>query len=251
LTIINRINKLEKPDFVIISGDLTEYGTEAETQYFKACMLKFEVLVFLTPGNHDNYWDVGEKFTDYREYLNPPVLSPGEDTEYCDDYSFDYGDFHFISYNSGDSEGLTLKVEGLTNTQLAWMKADQKEAYDNGNGQKHTIIFTHAPSVPNCAWEGREKYYGFYRDYSHTHNDVAFVNWLNGEDGANSEGLYVEAVFAGHTHQDFIFTQVNSQSINNPDFISGNNAQSIYYHYYLDDNAFHIETSSSCKLYSG
>ncbi|MCK5020730.1 MAG: hypothetical protein KAS32_27160, partial [Candidatus Peribacteraceae bacterium] len=52
LAIKNRINKLEKPDFVIITGDLADSGTAAETEYFKACLLKFEMPVFLTPGNH-------------------------------------------------------------------------------------------------------------------------------------------------------------------------------------------------------
>ncbi len=248
--LINRINRLEKPEFVVITGDLTDSGQEEETKYFKACILKLEVPVFLTPGNHDNYLDVGTPFTDYREWLNPPVLSPGEDQKYCDDYSFDYGNYHFIVFNSGDSYGPTHQVEGLTWIQLCWMKQDQKNAYSNG--KTHTFIFTHAPSVPDGKRDENDPLSDFshysatnyppgYYDY-----DAAFVSWLNGEDPNYPEGQYVEAVIVGHTHQNHIWYGVDLTNIKKPkekDNPTGRHILS------FSDSAFYIETITSCKKY--
>jgi len=60
-------------------------------------------------------------------------------------------------------------------------------------------IFTHAPSVPDGAL-GRPRG----QDHSHIDDhDLNFVEWLNSEAGST-----VEAVFAGHTHQDHIFYDV-------------------------------------------
>ena len=116
-----------------------------------------------------------------------------------------------------------------TVNQLTWMQADYIE-YDDK--QKHTFVFTHGPIV------------GHNGDGTHDDRDTPFVEWVNEVD------MTVEAVFCGHTHQDFIFTGVIPSEINDPDFISKDEARSFQIYNYLDDVAIHIETSSTTKLYS-
>lgn len=250
LAILNRISKLEQPSFVIITGDLTENGLSEEFKYFKACLLKCGLPVFLSPGNHD-YGGIsapypGGSIDYYNEYLNPKFERKSEIKGNFNDYSFDYNNFHFISFDSGSVTSIFLtipapRLSGLTTAQLNWMASDYA-MYDNG--LKHTFIFTHGPIVGH---EGGA-----------THDTIAiiegspviikdrdppFVEWVNGAD------MTVEAVFVGHTHEDWIFFDVNVENMNlatipwkpNP---TGMNSLS-----YNECTSYYIETNSACKNY--
>lgn len=214
LALINRINKLEKPDFVIITGDLTQNGKEKEVQYFKACLLRFEVPVFLTPGNHDHggsSLNLGGSIDYYRAYLNPQFDSGSEGD--LEDYSFNYGDYHFISFDSGYATNIAQDpapcLSGLTTDQLDWMKSDYATAISEG--KTHTFIFTHGPIVGHG---GGATHDSIVLDAPDEDRDIPFVEWVNEDE------MTVEAVFCGHTHEDHLFYGVESteSSMNNPPY---------------------------------
>jgi len=233
LSIINRINKVEKPDFVVITGDLTDDGSENKMKYFKACLLKFDVPVFVIPGNHDYMTLQGFPYLDsllwsfyptwsYANYINPWLPTKvNSETSWGYDYSFDYGNYHFIMFDSGwnswpNPDGPTVAppyMSGLTSDQLAWMKEDQKNAC--ANGKNHTFVFTHAPIVGHGGkmthdvpfYENGE----FARLIDH---DRPFVEWVNGQDSDYPEGQYVEAVFVGHTHLCGGYKKINVDNMN-------------------------------------
>jgi len=229
IAVMNRINEFmdPKPDFVIITGDLTQKDKENEMKKFKDSLLRCQVPVFCTPGNHDHYhgkWNNCNIATtaQYAKYISPAFFEEGEATENEEyeegndqlmaeeghrgvaffrehlakhhaglDYSFDYGDnFHFISFDSGPELNKYTECNGLSNDQLQWIK-DVQEKHDGENN--HTFIFTHAPFSGH-----KENGY-----LAHDQNDGDFIEWANGliADGKNC----IEATFHGHTHKPAVF----------------------------------------------
>ncbi len=47
-------------------------------------------------------------------------------------------------------------------------------------------------------------------------HDRPFVEWVNGDDSDYPEGIYVEAVFAGHTHLNRFYHDVNVDNMDGP-----------------------------------
>lgn len=132
---VDRIAKLraivekEKPDFVIITGDLvrdalrvSEKEASGYYELYVKEIQKFNVPVWSVPGNHENFGIerhlslvsqthplYGKKM--YHHYLGPNY------------YSFNYGGVHFIGLDDVDFEDLWYygHVDSL---QVAWMKKD-------------------------------------------------------------------------------------------------------------------------------
>ncbi len=243
--IINRLNKLEQPDFIVITGDLTDNAFEDETKYFKACILESELPTFLTPGNHD-YTAWGWGLEDYCEWLNPSIKTdPNEDPNYLTDYSFDYGDYHFIVFDSGRREYMPLdsrRLIGLTDAQLNWIESDYnayKYGMDMMGKEPHCFVLTHGPIA------GSELTNGQGIDHTHTQNDEEFVDWVNG-------GINIEAVFCGHTHEDHIFYDVDTGNVYQPpdysdpedkNYVAPTTTISLPY----SANSYYIETNTATK----
>jgi outer membrane protein assembly factor BamB/predicted MPP superfamily phosphohydrolase len=53
---IDDISKQTNIDFVILSGDVTEFGSEAELNQAKSILDKLSIPVYVLPGNHDSKW---------------------------------------------------------------------------------------------------------------------------------------------------------------------------------------------------
>jgi 3',5'-cyclic AMP phosphodiesterase CpdA len=73
---VQDINELKDVTFVIITGDITELGTDALSQLAKKLLDSFNIQYYIIPGNHDN---CGLSFTrvfgDYKFLLAvPPAL---------------------------------------------------------------------------------------------------------------------------------------------------------------------------------
>lgn len=65
----------EKPDAVVITGDITNCGTVAEYRMAKRILSKLDMPLFLLPGNHDCNQSFLEIFADDHPYLgNDPEL---------------------------------------------------------------------------------------------------------------------------------------------------------------------------------
>ncbi len=77
-----------------------------------------------------------------------------------------------------------------------------------------------------------------------------FVDWVNGEDNSNIEGIYVEAVFCGHKHENHIFAidpsiypyKIDETNMDNPPETS---ISSIPFSWAIA----YIETTTACKNY--
>lgn len=92
LEILVQIAELsDPPNFVIICGDLTEYGSQEGFAAYNECISEWMDLTgipfFSLPGNHDCYGD--HSFEYYMTYVDPKF-----------DYYFDYGNSRFIAINN-------------------------------------------------------------------------------------------------------------------------------------------------------
>ena len=53
---VNDINDNKDLDFVLVTGDITEMGTDSELQLAKKTLNKLEIPYYVVPGNHDTGW---------------------------------------------------------------------------------------------------------------------------------------------------------------------------------------------------
>jgi len=182
---IYEINLLN-PDFVIISGDLV-FGQLYPFEYrreYKKCydmIQMFDVPTFLAPGNHDGYRRLGEDGLEiWQEYFGPLY------------YSFDYGNYHFLSINSFDwpaEQRWTISFlsfnwgGGVGNRQIGWIEQDLKT-----NDANLTFMFMHH----NPLWDTiNDNFLGL-----HYKNQDILLEII--------DDYNVDMVLAGHTHIDNI-----------------------------------------------
>ncbi|MBV8253571.1 MAG: PQQ-binding-like beta-propeller repeat protein [Chitinophaga sp.] len=80
----------QQPDlaFVIISGDITEFGSDAELQLAKSILDKLNKPWYIIPGNHDTKWSESGGNT-FRKVF-------GDET-----FSFSHGGYQFLGTNCG------------------------------------------------------------------------------------------------------------------------------------------------------
>lgn len=85
---VNDINTLKDIDFVILAGDITEFGSDEEIMLAKSITDRLKVPVYVLSGNHDSKWSESgcNTFATVFGY------------EY---FSFDAGGIQFIGTNSG------------------------------------------------------------------------------------------------------------------------------------------------------
>jgi len=205
--LINRMNLYEKPDFIVISGDLTDYEDGDSMRAFKGCIMHSNIPTFIIPGNHDRMTWYGLPTTplSYCGMIDPypaeliyyfvPIPPYYTYLDYIYSYSFDYGGCRFLCVDTGPVFDLTghVRAEGLTAYQYNWIVSQV-----SGSDIAHAFIFTHASVV------------GFGGDYCILHYRTELVNFLA---QANCK---VEAVFSGHTHFDNITYSVTTGDINDP-----------------------------------
>ena len=183
--VIEEINLLH-PSFVIITGDLVfgqlypfEYTIEYKKLY--EILQKFDVPIFLCPGNHDGYVQCGQDgfklWEKYFGWLN---------------YSFDYGNAHFVMANSYEwpyKSRMAISYAAINwggyvmDEQLKWIEKDLKKS----NAELKILALHHNPlwdtsndSLLHNPYYNREK--------------LLHIIWSNG----------VDAVLDGHVHYDDI-----------------------------------------------
>jgi len=156
--VIKDIN-LIRPEFVLLTGDLVN---ESELEDFECLrnhtlavemLEKFEVPVYLVPGNHDlGGWDLTPpptgtarkewwRFFGWRQREIPPTKSE----YFSHDYSFDYGNVHFTGLEAyelyGDYDDYMFDVYGNTSftaSQISWLNDDLAAA-----GDMTKVLFYH------------------------------------------------------------------------------------------------------------
>jgi len=222
--LINRMNLYEKPDFIVISGDLTDYEDGDSMKAFKGCVMHSNIPTFIIPGNHDRMTWYGLPTTplSYCGMIDPypaeliyyfvPIPPYYTYLDYIYSYSFDYGGCRFLCVDTGPVFDLTghVRAEGLTAYQYNWIVSQV-----SGSDIAHAFIFTHASVV------------GFGGDYCILHYRTELVNFLA---QANCK---VEAVFSGHKHENHIFHNVTTSNINAPGEYSDPDTVHILHYQYM------------------
>ncbi len=114
---VNDINQLGEAAFVLISGDVTEYGSREQFQLAKSILDELKVPYHIIPGNHDTKWSESGA-TDFARFWG------------ADRFVFDYAGWRFIGLHQGplmkmgDGHWAPQDVRWL-DTQLARLKKNQ------------------------------------------------------------------------------------------------------------------------------
>jgi predicted MPP superfamily phosphohydrolase len=211
---ISEINILH-PDFVIISGDLVFgqlYPREYSREYKKCYKLiqKFDVPTYLCPGNHDGYrrpFEDGLEF--WKKYFGPLY------------YSFDFGDYHYLSINSYDMSALSRFTflfipfnwgGSIRDEQLKWIEDDLAS-----NSTDLTFMFMHH----NPLWETKSESI-FRKSYKNRENLLGLI-----------EQYGVDMVLAGHVHFDNVTIINETTYITTTTPSSSNSGDDSYWGYRL------------------
>ena len=116
---INYINKNMYPDFVFITGDMSNVGLVGELEKTKSILDRLKVPYLVTSGNHDLLID--------GEYIFEKIF--GQDT-----YSFTYKGVRFVALNNNNWES----KRAVPN--ISWLKSQIEYNIDD-----NVIIFAHIP----------------------------------------------------------------------------------------------------------
>ena len=119
-----------KPDVVLVTGDLTDFGREDEYALFRELMTPLGIPFYVIPGNHDTRDGMRQAFTDH-DYLP----SEGDYLQYVvEDY---------VVRLIGLDTTVPGKPEGnLCAERLAWLDGALKQ-----EPLKPTVLFMHHPPI--------------------------------------------------------------------------------------------------------
>ena len=85
---VNDINSMTDLDFVILAGDITEFGSDVEIERAKSILDKLTVPYYIVAGNHDSKWSESGCNTFAKVFG-------------YEHFNFDFGGIQFIGCNSG------------------------------------------------------------------------------------------------------------------------------------------------------
>ncbi|AOK04033.1 phosphodiesterase [Burkholderia sp. AU19243] len=125
---ISKLNALvPRPDAVLITGDLTDFGHDDEYRHLRELLAPLEIPYYLMVGNHDDRAGLRRAFADR------PELHGGKFVQ----YALDVGDVRVLALDSqvpGTSHG------DLCDARLAWLAAQLDAARDRA-----VIVALHHP----------------------------------------------------------------------------------------------------------
>ena len=109
ISFVGQINQVKhQPDFIINTGDVTDWGQENEWKLYDDIIKKSGVEFYNLPGNHDTRWsDNGKRY--FKSLYGQPYRS------------FTYKSIHFILL---DSSVLLEQYGHLSRKMLEWLKQD-------------------------------------------------------------------------------------------------------------------------------
>lgn len=172
-----------RPEFVLLTGDVVNEGELEDLDerhvYSRAqeLLLELEVPLFVTSGNHDlggwedtpgpqgsarrNWW----RFFGWPRLADPPARAPAR----TQDYSFDYGDVHFVGLEAYDNyDSWRYEIYGgtsFTTDQLDWLEQDLNAA----SASAARVLFFHY----DFDWQLDATDWGVeLRLWGHVHQDV-------------------------------------------------------------------------------
>lgn len=169
-----------EPAFAIVTGDLTQSGTEEDFAIVEEVLPLFDVPVHLMSGNHD----VGNKcssFTD--DHVTPERLARYERAAGQRYYSFEYDGLHFSCLDSNVlNSGLPTERE-----QMDWLAKDLAAAHD----ARYRIVVTHYPLFWDNLEEDMDEDSGYYTVEDPARHELASL----------LRDHQVSHYLAGHVHQ--------------------------------------------------
>ncbi|CAM2158713.1 3',5'-cyclic adenosine monophosphate phosphodiesterase CpdA (plasmid) [Pararobbsia alpina] len=168
LAAVNSLNRVRpEPDLIVISGDLTDEGTEDEYRKLRELLAGISRPFVVIPGNHDNRDRLRTAFPDH-EWL--PTTGPLS-------FALDVGDVRLVA--------LDTSVPGLHHGELdveslAWLDTELAEH----RGQAVVIVMHHPPFMTGIP----------YLDIYGLRNADAFATVLSRHNN-------VDRILAGHVHR--------------------------------------------------
>ncbi|KVC91824.1 metallophosphatase [Burkholderia ubonensis] len=125
---IARLNALEpRPDAVLVTGDLVDFGRDDEYRHLRDLLAPLEIPYYLMVGNHDDRAALRRTFADRPEW---------QDGEFVQ-YAFDVGAVRVLSL---DSQVPGASAGDLCDARLAWLAAQLDAARD-----RPVIVALHHP----------------------------------------------------------------------------------------------------------
>ena len=127
--IVEDINKRNDVSFVIITGDITEMGTDEELKLAKIILDKLNKPWYIIPGNHDTGWSEsgGKSFNTTFGY---------------DKFVFDFAGIRFIGCASGPY--VRMSDGHIPRDAIRWMDS----IFSNTSSTQPVIFFNHYPLDP-------------------------------------------------------------------------------------------------------
>ncbi len=180
-----------QPEFVIITGDLTDSFTPSQIRIFKDINGRLRAPVHLVPGNHDVMFDPTADRIQWWEREFPEFRTP---------YRVDYGPLALIGV---DSQLWNARRSPQSSGQIAreqWGEMEKMIIEARKDGQR-VMIFNHIPVMPTFyrsriskSWETgwMEKYLALFEKHG------------------------IEAELSGHVHRDELYTRGKALFLNAP-----------------------------------
>lgn len=185
-------------DFILVPGDMSDYGTGKQHKYFASELAKFEdesgIPVYVVPGNHDYFRSSPAEFKEYYARFGY------DEALVCDDITASYtadlpGDYRLIAIDSNDPGA---NGDGLDEPLFSWIEAQCAAAKADG---KTPIAMMHHPLLEPIPMAELLMSDFIVKD----HTDVAekFTAWG------------IEYVFTGHEHGNNIasYTGKNGRTV--------------------------------------
>ncbi|MCC6484656.1 MAG: metallophosphoesterase [Armatimonadetes bacterium] len=143
--LIRQVNA-QRPDFVIVTGDLTETGASADFRALKGWLRKFDAPVYVVPGNHD----VGRRVSrSPARSAKPPYTRSLLNYERVfgrSFYSFAHENAYFIFMNSGlfSTDNPRYPYQRMREMEAAqWL--DSELRYANNAAYPLVFVLQHYP----------------------------------------------------------------------------------------------------------
>jgi len=118
--------KAEKPEFCIVAGDLTDHGTEEETEKVGEILKEIAVPTHVVIGNHD--------YTTLNERGPYEKVFPGRIN-----YWFEHKGWQFVGLDT--TEGTRYEKTNVSEATLQWLDKELPKLQP----KSPTVIFTHFP----------------------------------------------------------------------------------------------------------
>lgn len=123
---VRQINNSPKVEFVLVTGDVTEFGDRASLQKSKDILDKLKVPYYITSGNHETKWSASGH-TDFARIFG------------SDRFGFEHKGVRFFGFNTGP---ILRMADGHVSPQdITWLK----EEFGKKEKSVPVILATHYP----------------------------------------------------------------------------------------------------------